>query len=198
MLGNGREIIEMFSYSQAEAALARMYETPSDPSQRGAFRARIRNFQKLGIPFGVNPGRGSRIEYGLPEIYQWMLCLELAEFGMPPSTIAAILKKRWKPTIRSEKSDGILFNLTRAAAEDCSKNVDAQDVYLCVSPAAMSQAWSKSNRPDLHFRWFNQDQSDLFLRNVTGAQRRACVINVTYLLRSLQEAICAVANEEAV
>lgn len=57
-----------------------------DERARGAFRARIKHFQKLGI-VPASPGRGKKISYGLDHVAIWAFCLELSEFGIDPAVI---------------------------------------------------------------------------------------------------------------
>lgn len=74
----------MYSYGQVESALARVHGIPTDAI--GAFRARIKHFQKIGI-VPSSPGKGRRIDYSLRDIFLWGFALELAEFGIDPVVI---------------------------------------------------------------------------------------------------------------
>ena len=82
----------MYSYGQVEAALAAVHQIP--PNAIGAFRGRIKHFQRIGI-VPASPGKGRRIDYTLTDVYLWGFSLELAEFGMDPITISKILKSLW-------------------------------------------------------------------------------------------------------
>jgi hypothetical protein len=74
----------MYSYGQVESALARVHGI--SPSAIGAFRARIKHFQKIGIVTS-SPGKGRRIDYSLHDVFLWGFGLELAEFGIDPLVI---------------------------------------------------------------------------------------------------------------
>lgn len=74
----------MYSYGQVEFALARAHGIP--PNAMGAFRARIKHFQKIGIVTS-SPGKGRRIDYSLHDVFLWGFGLELAEFGIDPLVI---------------------------------------------------------------------------------------------------------------
>jgi hypothetical protein len=82
----------MYSYGQVEAALAAVHQIP--PNALGAFRGRIKHFQKIGI-VPSSPGKGRRIDYALTDVYRWGFCLEFAEFGMDPVTIKKIVDDIW-------------------------------------------------------------------------------------------------------
>jgi hypothetical protein len=82
----------MYSYGQVESALAAVHRIP--PKAVGAFKGRIKHFQRIGI-VPASPGKGKRIDYALTDVYLWGFCLELAEFGMDPVTIKKIADKIW-------------------------------------------------------------------------------------------------------
>jgi hypothetical protein len=74
----------MFTYSEVERALAAVHEI--SPSAIGAFRGRIKHFQRLGL-VPSSPGKGRKISYRLEDVYTWAVCLELQEFGIDPTII---------------------------------------------------------------------------------------------------------------
>jgi len=82
----------MYSYGQVEAALAAVHRIP--PKAIGAFKGRIKHFQRIGI-VPASPGKGKRIDYSHADVYLWGFCLELASFGMDPVTIKKISEKIW-------------------------------------------------------------------------------------------------------
>jgi hypothetical protein len=82
----------MYSYGQVEAALAAVHRIP--PKAVGAFKGRIKHFQRIGI-VPASPGKGKRIDYSLTDVYLWGFCLEFAEFGMDPVTIKKIAVRVW-------------------------------------------------------------------------------------------------------
>lgn len=85
----------MASYREVMGVLGKFYSLPEDVIQN-QLRGRVQNFQKLGIPIGLQVGKGKRIDYGRNEIYQLVLCLELAELGLLPAFIAKIIKETWE------------------------------------------------------------------------------------------------------
>ncbi|MGE3993424.1 hypothetical protein [Pseudorhodoplanes sp.] len=62
-----------------------------DDRARGAFRARIKHFQKLGI-VPSSPGRGKKISYEMEHVIIWAFCLELSQFGIDPTIIARFVR----------------------------------------------------------------------------------------------------------
>ena len=76
-------------YKMVERVLLNMYEV--DDRNRKAFTARLNNFRRLGIPEGVNIGKGKVAEYRAKQMYQLVLALEFSEFGMVPATISRLI-----------------------------------------------------------------------------------------------------------
>jgi hypothetical protein len=86
----------MFTYAQVEKALASAFEVRTDAM--GAFRGRIKHFQRLGL-VPSSPGKGKKISYHREDIYKWAIGLEFAEFGLDPTVIKAQLVFAW-PKVR--------------------------------------------------------------------------------------------------
>lgn len=61
----------------------------------GKIRGRLQNLAKMGIPMGGQVGKGKSLDYGRSQIYQVIMCLELAELGLLPSHAALLVKYRW-------------------------------------------------------------------------------------------------------
>ncbi len=74
----------MFTYSQVEGALARAHGITEETL--GAFRGRIKHFQRLGI-VPASPGKGKKIAYEIEDVWIWAFCLEMAQFGTDPAVI---------------------------------------------------------------------------------------------------------------
>jgi hypothetical protein len=108
-------------YAEVEDALARMCRVPPDV-QKKAFRGKIQHFQKLGIPLNLKPGKGRKNLYTEDELFQWALCLELAEYGVHPSTIADTIRAYWKSH---------LLPAFRAASQN---ETPKDDILVCFSP----------------------------------------------------------------
>jgi hypothetical protein len=78
---------ESFSYPQLEAAMRQLHNVPA--ARSGTFKARIRNFQRIGL-IPSAPGKGQRIDYSIVDAVTWALCFEFAEVGLLPENIKAI------------------------------------------------------------------------------------------------------------
>lgn len=153
------------TYAQAEGALAQIHGANGD-AQRSTFRARLKHLKRLGIPRGINPGRGAKIHYFEEQAFEWLFCLELAEFGIDPTIIVQLIEKHW---------DGdILPRLKRIQARP---GADDNPTYFIAHPSLMRAAWSDVD--PLPYEWMDQRT---MLRKI-GRLRRAIMIDVTDLMR---------------
>jgi hypothetical protein len=117
------------------------WQSPGGPFHK-AFRGRLQNFQRFGIPLDKNPGRGKKIDYKKDDVFQLAFCLEMAEFGVDPTLIANVMKYYWK--------DELFEVLVEKAAPGKTKD----DVLFCFSANVMSGSWginADAEKPSLHF-----------------------------------------------
>jgi len=77
----------LFTYQEVENAIARLHHVPS--ARTGTFKARIRNFQRVGL-IPSSPGKGLRIRYDIEDVIRWALCFEFSEIGLLPEQIKRI------------------------------------------------------------------------------------------------------------
>ena len=84
--GNG-ELIRL-TFGEVESRLARLHEIASD--KRTQFQARLRNFQRIGIPAGVASGRGKTVYYNPGHVVELALALELTQLGLLPERVAEV------------------------------------------------------------------------------------------------------------
>lgn len=164
------------TYAQAEGVLARLHGANGD-AQRKTFRARLKHLKKLGVPLGVEPGRGKKISYAEEQLYQWAFCLEVAEFGLDPTHIVRVLREHW---------DEIKKHFNAEASRDFN-----DELLFVLRPAFLSQAMAGT--ASYGIKWFRGSGADLFWK--LRSHRRAMVINVTHLLRELS--IARVATDSA-
>lgn len=158
----------MASYAIVETALARLHDAGPEV-QRGAFRGRLKHLQRLGLPLGEKPGKGTRIDYDAQQIWQLAIALELAEFGIDPLKIAQIVKSAWHETLSIIVDEAI----------EKFKEHD-ETIELCVS--FMSGAWT--GREILH-EVIPADFYSGHVRPSTRANRRRIIINVRSMVYEL-------------
>lgn len=161
----------MFTYAQVEAALAKLHKV--DSRALGAFRGRIKHFQRLGI-VPSSPGRGKKIRYEMEHVLTWAFCLELSEFGIDPTII-----KRFVRVLGS----AIIAEFKTVSESECDK-------YFAFHPNIMSD-WFYSGA-DL----FGTIKTDCFCASELSASkieaefgRRVALINLTKIQRELEAAL---------
>jgi hypothetical protein len=76
---------EEFSLRLIESVLARLFGV--HPGKRGTFSARLQQLQRMGLPTGANPGRGTRFRYAYWQLAEFVLYLDLLDAGIPPNRI---------------------------------------------------------------------------------------------------------------
>ena len=171
----------MYNYGQVEEALANIHGISA--STKGAFRARIKNFQKLGI-VPSSPGKGKRISYTPEDVSMWAFCLELAQFGLDPSVIKSMAH--------------IYKFLVSEYLTACSDTYEDDEMFFVFFPRMISD-WS--NSPDQTAgRFFAQvfRRSEI-IRNISGDAKesilprghlgRACLLNLSLLRWRLTHAL---------
>jgi hypothetical protein len=178
-LGTTTEALEMaIMYAQAEAMLAAMHGATGEA--RTAFRGRLQHLRRLGIPLGVNPGRGKHAWYSDGNLWEWALALELAEAGLDPAAIARFVRDHWK--------DRLLPRI-----EEHKKRVAECDLIFIGRPSFMAAPWAGKSPMPFELIEIGPGADPIqnvraknWLSGIKGEHRRALVINVTDLLRSLQ------------
>lgn len=82
-----------FGFSDIESVLVRLNRVAED--KRIAFRARLKHFQRMGFPPGVNTGTGKRAAYTFPMLLMMAFATELTQAGMAPKRIVKTLVHSW-------------------------------------------------------------------------------------------------------
>lgn len=59
---------------------------------RSSVESRIKQWQRLGVPAGVNVGRGLRVIYGREQVLAMIFMNELTRLGFPAATAKAIIE----------------------------------------------------------------------------------------------------------
>ena len=177
----------MWTYAQMESALAQLYGA-DEQAQAGPFRGRLKHFQRLGIPLGERPGRGAKVKYDYPQIFQLMFCFEMSSFGVDPVLTVQLLEKHWHND--DDPREEIYYNLKEALDEVIEDEGDHSDKYFLVHPNIIEMSWDKSNLGGFGTRrWFRREQSDLVIRNIFGNQHRALIINFSAVVKKLRNAL---------
>jgi hypothetical protein len=178
----------MYSYAQVEAALAEVHHV--DDRAIMAFRGRINNLKRLGV-VPSSGGRGKKITYDVFNVLELAFCLQLAEFGIDPSTI-------------SKLSANIKSDVNRAAK--IGEN-STEDIYIAFFPSILTaQIHEGSHTKCGAFSFMIAPESEVtakWLReklipkiNFIGADRlfkhaakRIAAINISELVRDIDEAL---------
>ena len=118
----------MFRYAQVENALLAMH-TP-DEVHRGAMRARLKYFQRLGLTENA-PGKGARVQYSFEDVATWAFGLQLAEFGIDPTRIAAIKLVVWSDVrpylLADHRGTHLCAFLPRMLSRDLIDDIEQSD-----------------------------------------------------------------------
>lgn len=86
-------------YGEIEDLLARLHDIAAD--KRVTLRGRIKNFQRLGWPEGINTGRGKPAIYGFEQTLRLTLSFELLQLGLTPERITDILRSNWHVVVKA-------------------------------------------------------------------------------------------------
>ncbi|MGE3745635.1 MAG: hypothetical protein AB7G25_08005 [Sphingomonadaceae bacterium] len=81
------------TFAQVEFALA--FATGIAPERRDSFVSRLKQWQKMGFPEGVNVGRGVKASYGASQAYQLMIMLKLLSVGLTPERAQRVVISGW-------------------------------------------------------------------------------------------------------
>ena len=178
----GRVSVPKFIYGEIEKILASLH-CADDARRRTTLRGRIKHFQKLGVPFDLRSARGKKLEYDRDHIYQWALCLELAELGLDPSVIAGLLRATWER----------MFVPSLQGKDWRTKKPLGESPFLVFLPELMNAAWYQ--RPKALFRGVvdfdivPKSRLPAWIEDLTGDARRLSILNLGETVRLIQEQI---------
>lgn len=194
-------MLSVYTYAQAEIILAALHGAVGK-AQRGAFRSRLKNLKKLGIPRGVSPGKGAKVQYRDRHLYEWAFALELAEFGIDPTVIVKLMERAWDDEI-----------LPRFHTARHQINGKGEDIYLVLRPNLAGASWDRAVDP-FTLTWTRAadiqgvvqvtdsdaeepawEMSEPQMAFLKSAQRRAIILNVSHLVRLLEYGDSAVVFE---
>jgi hypothetical protein len=131
------------TYAQAELNLAALHGALGE-AQRGAFRSRLKHLKKLGVPRGVSPGKGAKVQYSDRHLFEWAFALELEEFGIDPSAIVRLMDEAWEdeilPRFHVAQHHRVQVTLLQAKGP-------AEDICLVLRPNMAMASWDKTVSP---------------------------------------------------
>lgn len=96
------------TYAQVENLLATNHGA-SDGST--AFRGRLKNLQKHGVPVRTRPGKGAKLDYDAETIWQMGVAVELAFAGHMPAAACDCIKRRWAEIYERRYDDELAFEV---------------------------------------------------------------------------------------
>lgn len=151
---------DAYTYRQVEDALARALDIPPHPI--APLRGRLKVFQRLGLT-PEKPGQGKVIRYTIADIYDWALGLALADLGLDPKAIVAMIEPG--STMRLLQTIG-----------------NQDDYFYTVQPRAL--------KPDSFITTGGLARSGVTADGINGlAGGRVSLINIKMLLGAVDEAL---------
>jgi hypothetical protein len=173
-------------YSEVESILATLFGA-DEVAQKGALRGRLQNLRRLRLPLGedLHQGRGRHAAYQVGDLWQLGFALELAEFGIDPSLIAAIIRQHWDKTVLPA------FERAEAAIREGAAEKSG-DRYLFASPSLMSGPWAN---PDSLPLFQDGTMNDVALFPVEATliygSGRVLAFSISRLVRGIREQLQA-------
>lgn len=116
--------VEIYSFRTVERCLRAVGHVQTDQEQ--TFHARILKMQRLGLPNGINVGRGIKKKYSLEHITQMLVALYLFSLTLPPRFVVGAVEDAWDPIVR------YINNIAaQGPVRECDKQLDS---LLIVEP----------------------------------------------------------------
>jgi hypothetical protein len=175
-------------YAEVEAILAGLFAA-DDKAQKGPLRGRLQHMRRLRLPLGddLHQGRGRHAAYQVPDVWQLAFALELQEFGLDPSLIAAIIRQHWDKTVLPA------FERAEAAIREGAAEKSG-DRYLFASPSLMSGPWANRDSLPL-FQDGTMNDVALFPVEATliYGSGRVLAFSISRLVRGIREQLQAAA-----
>jgi len=82
------------TFAQAQFALG--FVAQIAPERVEAFESRLKQWQKMGFPEGVNVGRGTKAAYGATQTFQLLFLLKLLQVGLTPDRAQRVVLAGWE------------------------------------------------------------------------------------------------------
>jgi hypothetical protein len=168
-----------YGFADVEAALAQMHHIPDE--RRSAFSNRMKHFQRMGFPPGVNTGRGRAATYYAEHAFLLGVMFQLAELSVTPERAVRLIDLSFEGLAGGalaviNKGEPILCEVPTAALDDLVHGDQAND-QLGIKPIDAEYASIRlklmldTNGP---IRWSMFSLSGLIYRlsDIIGAGRR--------------------------
>ncbi len=111
------------TFAQVQFALG--FVSQISAKRADAFESRLKQWQKMGFPEGVNVGRGVRASYGATQVHQLLFMMKLLQVGLTPERAQKVVLSAW-PAFKDAIVETIIC---RANGEDhlhyCLVQLDA-------------------------------------------------------------------------
>lgn len=185
-----------FTFGQVDALLAGLHDIASE--RRTQFQARLRNFQRLGIPEGVSAGRGKAALYKPPAVVELALALELAQLGLLPERIIEVYwSNKYSVLMALRDATQILLGHPALPSDD---DGTPTPVFIFFDPTALAPLVKGfGEREDqaaatLYYGGIQLIHAN-FSKLMSGSVRRLSFINVTSLLSAT---VSGLSNDESI
>ena len=86
-----------WTFGKLEATLSTIHEIV--PEKGTAFQARLKNFNRLGLPSGVEMRKGKATQYHVGSIVEMALAVEMTQLGLTPERVVDVISGGWWTTI---------------------------------------------------------------------------------------------------
>lgn len=163
------------SFAEVERALADLHNIASP--HRSAFSNRLKNFQRLGFPEGINTGRGKAAAYKIHHVVHFAVLLEFVQMGLTPERAISICSLHL-PTIR----DAIKVALAN------HKSGNLSPIMAHFDPAILDSMTEQpfGDEASESFHYSDLDSFKQFLDTLNGSMiRRVAIINFTQMVDAL-------------
>jgi hypothetical protein len=149
-----------------------------------AFRARLKHFQRLKFPEGVNVGKGRASKYGAGQLITLALALELAELGLTPERIVGLIRGDYFPVFAAVKRSADV--MPPNGEWTAGRRNASLAMFLYFDPSALAQLGASDPLPGSFRHAGAPTISGKLVEAINSVDhRRLALVNVTVLLDAL-------------
>lgn len=187
-----------WNFGQLESALASMHGI--DGSKRTAFQSRLKNFHRLGFPFGFKTSKGKTAFYSAGQVVQMALAVEMTQLGLSPDRTLNVIGQNRFATMMAvrlaarslvQKPDGFDERIERP-------DTDPLSMFIFFDPAALAPLMmhlDPKTDPDMDqsIHSFFYGGAAVVRENIvkwtSGQTSRLSLINITATLDNIAKAL---------